>query len=156
MTTSPEAHETYQQLQAALIKGEVSSVSNLQILGDVFFPKGKSEPVCVPITYTSLCHDDTSANISAQYSGFLWTQNYIPYSTSILLLSYSKSGITLKGFEWEKSCVFMDETEISLQFNLSNCSSNAVLNDSLLDLTSQVCCVVGPVKWYALINRLPS
>lgn len=138
-TTSPEAYVTYNQVQDALIGGGISEVPNLWTLADVFFPKGGGEPACVPIKYMSLCHDNSSANVSANYS-FLWTQNHIPYSIGILLLSYSKSGITLRGFEWERSCVFMDVTEIALEYTLylSNCSSK-VLNDSLQDLTSQVC-----------------
>ena len=137
-----EKYAVYQQMQDALIHGNTSSIHNLDILADVFFPKGGLEPVCVPITYNLVCSDNESMydanNLEddIRYS-FLWTQNYITFSTGVLLLSYSGSGITLKGFEWENSCIFMNETMLILEVSSLNCSSD-IVDDSLQDLSSQV------------------
>ena len=137
-----DRYHVYNQLENALINGNTSSVSNLKVLEDAFFPMQIPEPVCVTIKYSLICNDDTDLeavemNLTQQY---LWTEYYIPYTTSILLFSFSRSGITLRGFEWEDSCLFMNTTEIELRLDSDsvNCLSKDV-EDALKDLTSQVC-----------------
>lgn len=137
---SPEANSVYNDLQKALINGNTSSVRNLDVLANAFFPKNAREPVCVPIKYTLPCNSSNTTlelDLLFQNHSFLWTANYISFSTGVLLLSYSKSGITLKGFEWERSCFFINETEIELEIDPFLCDSN-ILSDSLKTLTSQV------------------
>lgn len=131
-TTPLERYNVYKQLEQALLEGSTASVPNLQVIADAFFPKQGLVPVCVPIRYNLFCND-TSADLP---HSFLWTQKYIPFTTAALLLSYAKHGIILKGFEWEKSCVFMSEVDIMLQ--LENCSSE-MIDVSLGDMTSEVC-----------------
>lgn len=97
--------------------------------------------MCVPVRYTLRCStselDFDFEESETNSSRFLWTQSFVSFSTSALLLSYSKSGITLKGFEWDKSCVFIEEINIMLQPQDVDCSSQ-VLDECLQRLTSQV------------------
>ena len=137
---SPEANSVYNDLQHALINGNTSSVHNLQVLANTFFPKGAGEPVCVPVKYTLLCNSSNTTlemDLLPLNRSLLWTANYFSFSTGVLLLSYSQSGITLKGFEWERSCVFTEEAEIELEVDSFSCDSHE-LNDALEALTSQV------------------
>lgn len=126
----------YKQLEQALVDGNTSSIPNLEILEDTFFPKQTPEPLCAVVMYT--LEDTLSGNLSSVNHSFLWTASYLPYTTGVLLLSYSQSGITLKGFEWERSCLFRNETYLVLRLSSFNHSSD-ILVTALGDLTSQVC-----------------
>ncbi len=147
-----DSHGVYEHLEDALIRGNTSSIPNLKVLEGVFFPMRSSEPVCVPIQYSLKCSNATLSDIfdgqtmlddkeSVSESTdlkltYLWTESYISHITGTLLFSFSQSGITLRGFEWEKSCIFMDATEIVLKLSI-DCTSQ--VENSLGDLTSQVC-----------------
>lgn len=132
---SVNSYNAYKQLEQAMVDGNTSSIPNLDILRDTFFPKRTPEPLCAVVKYT--IEDTLSGNFSSVNHSFLWTTSYLPYTTSVLLLSYSQSGIALKGFEWERSCLFRDETLLLLSLSSFNYSSN-VLVAALGDLTSQV------------------
>lgn len=131
---SLDSYNAFKQLEEALIHGNTSSIHNLDILGDTFFPKRSAAPLCASIAYTL---EDTLSGSKVYNHTFLWTGSYIPFSTGLLLLSYSQSGITLKGFEWEKSCLFMTKTELLLQQSSFNYSDDVIIG-ALGDLTSQV------------------
>lgn len=130
---STDTYSTFKQLEEALLHGNTSSIPNLDILADTFFPKLTTDPLCASIGYII---EGTLSGEACNHS-FLWTGSYLPFSTGILLLSYSQSGITLKGFEWESTCLFVNKTELVLQLNSFNCSSDAS-TEALRDLTSQV------------------
>lgn len=144
--SSLDSYNAYDQLEQALIKGNTSSIPNLHILADTFFPKRSLEPICVPVKYTLiyLYDNDTSHDACSSASNgteteysFLWTDRYLPYTTGALLLSYSQSGVTLRGFEWERSCLFASETEIVLELQSFNYSCDFLVS-TLGDLSSQV------------------
>ena len=144
---SDDSYNVYSQLEDALINGNTSSISNLKFLEGSFFPMQSPEPVCVPIQYYLVCSNatrtmfDNSVSEEVQLNlTYLWTEYYVSSTTSTLLFSFSHSGITLRGFEWEKSYTFMNTTVIVLKLDSDsiNCSSKLV-EDSLEDLTSQVC-----------------
>ena len=147
-----DSNIVYKQLEDALLDGETSSTPNLKVLERGFFPMRSPEPVCVPVQYSLICSSNSSNNtadtIFSEESDiettvlnltYLWTEYYISHTTGTLLFSFSQSGITLRGFEWEKSCIFMNTTEIVLELDSDSidCSSK-VVEDSLGDLTSQV------------------
>ena len=144
-SSSKEYYQLYSKLENALITNQnISSRSNLQTVGDVFFPKGNSEPSCVSITYL-LCNDTLEVegevpihNItSCRHTYFLWTENAVAAAISTLLFSYSKNAIALKGFDWSRLCLLESDTEIVLQ--MSSLEYNeSLLDDCLVDLTSQV------------------
>lgn len=126
-------YNAFKQLEAALIHGNTSSIHNLDILADTFFPRQSAAPLCASISY--ILEDPDSGMVDNHT--FLWTGSYLPFNTGILLLSYAQSGITLKGFEWENTCLFRNRREISLQPTSFNYSDQVILN-ALGDLTSQV------------------
>lgn len=135
---SVEDYTAYKQLEGALLNGNTSSIPNLVKLANTFFPKRAPEPLCTIVRYTLEYVDDFT---NESYS-FLWTASYLPYTTGVLLLSYSQSGITLRGFDWEKSCLIKNETQLVLELDSFN-HSHEVLLSNLEDLTSQV-------SWVAL------
>ena len=142
-----EYYEFYSMLEHALISGSNNfSVPNIKVIADAFFPKRKSEPICVPIKYLFLCNnskvdgseDEYLINCSLDYSPkFLWTQHDVSDNVGALLFSYYQNGIALKGFEWEKSCLVEKSTEIVLQVTTLD-YEESLLEECMLDLTSQV------------------
>lgn len=130
---SVDSYNAYEQLQQALLKGNVSSIPYLVVLADTFFPKQRSEPLCALIEYK--VEDSLSGEVYSH--SFLWTRTYLPLTTALLLFSFSKSGITLRGFEWEKSCLFANETELLLQPGSFNYTNDLII-DTLGDLTAEV------------------
>lgn len=146
-SSSKDYYELYSQLEHALLTGQNNnSCSNLQVIADAFFPKGSSEPICVPIQYAILCNesleqrgqDEEPMQCIINYSPrFLWTEYALSDNIGTLLLSYFQNGISLKGFEWEKLCLVEDNTEIVLQIATLD-YNESLLDDCMEDLTSQV------------------
>ena len=135
--------EVYSQLEQALVNGSTNSTkstSNLKILEDAFFPMQKPEPVCVPVEYTVTCDGDTMLDemFNHKYT-YLWTEYYMSHTTGALLYSFARSGLSLRGFEWEKSCHFDNASQIDLRLDSEDidCSSKCI-QESLSDITSQV------------------
>ena len=127
-------YTAYKELEQALLSKNTSSISNIDIIVNTFFPKRAPEPLCAIVKYTLISVDDLTNDTYT----FLWTASYLPYATSVLLLSYSQSGISLKGFDWEKSCLIKSETQLVLEINSFNYSLDDVVFSALEDLTSQV------------------
>ena len=136
--TPLNTYKAYNELEEALLNGNTSSVPNLHVLVDTFFPKQGLEPICAPVKFTLMDADEDGFDWNGTNHSFLWTDRYLPYTTGILLLSYSRSGITLKGFEWERACLFMNETVVVLELNSSFNYSNDDIVNTLGDLASQV------------------
>lgn len=138
---SSESYELYKQLQHALISNKTTSpIPNFEVLADAFFPKQSAEPVCVLVKYNIT--GDSGDDVGKYSVDYLWTKNYMSRVITKLLFSYSQSGVTLKGFEWEQSCQFDSTANIVLETDLSNYSSDTI-ESSLRDLTSQVIkCIV--------------
>lgn len=146
-----DSYNVYLQLEHALINGETSSIPNLKVLERAFFPMRSGEPVCVPVEYSVMCSsnssnitllDDTEdvSETTKLNLTYLWTEYYLSHTTGTLLFAFSQKGITLRGFEWEKSCDFVNTVRIALELDSDalNCSST-VVDAPLGDLTSQVC-----------------
>lgn len=139
----------YSILEGALLTGQNNnSGSNLQVIADAFFPKRKLEPICVPIKYSFICNDSQALEGEQQENPvhcvldynptFLWTNYDVTDSIGTLLFSYSHNGIAVKGFEWEKSCLVDNKTEIVLEIATLGYDMS-LLDDCLGDLTAQVC-----------------
>ena len=130
----PTSYEVYTMFENAVIGGNTDSTPNLAVIADFFFPKGRIEPICVPVNYSISSTDHSHS--------FLWTEGYLPSVTAILLLSYSQSGTSLKGFQWESSCLFANQNELVLEVDTHN-YSNDTIKAAFQDLTTQV--------WYIII-----
>lgn len=125
----PTSYEVYTMFENAVIGGNTDSTPNLAVIADFFFPKGRIEPICVPVNYSISSTDHSHS--------FLWTEGYLPSVTAILLLSYSQSGTSLKGFQWESSCLFANQNELVLEVDTHN-YSNDTIKAAFQDLTTQL------------------
>jgi hypothetical protein len=132
---SVDDYKAYRQLEDALINGTTSSIPNIDVLVNTFFPRGASEPHCAVVNYTIV--NNALTGVDDYDHAFLWTMTYLPYTTSILLLSYSKSGFSVKGFEWEQACLLKNETQLVLEIDSLDYSKD-VIHTALSGLTSQV------------------
>lgn len=127
-------YNSYIQLSKALLESNTSLVPNLYIVLDTFFPKQSVEPVCLPIKFTL----DIEGVAEQRNESFLWTGDYIPSFIASILFSYSQSGITLRGFVWDSSCIFVDDVELLLELNSTFNYTHDVLIAALGDLTAEV------------------
>ena len=137
-----EDHTVYSLLQRALLDGSTNGVPNLYILEANFFPSQGQSPICVPVKYTLFCnstfdpcleYNSYSMNIS-----FLWTQYDVTLPIGGLLLSYASSGIILKGFDWEDSCIYSEAFQLDLTLDSVVQFNDGAVASGLLGITSQV------------------
>ena len=139
-----EQFETYGELEQALVNNSL----NLYTLAETFCPSIGHTPICIPVKYNILCHEeevcDTCINC-AQPEGynisFLWTQYDMTAPIGPLLLSYASSGIGVRGFDWEEDCLFQQGIVLELYLPFLNYSNTSLINDSLHKMTARVMCV---------------
>ena len=140
-----EEYTVYRELEDQLLTGEDASFK-LYRLSETFYPKVGPSPICVPITYTLTCPNETIINNCTadpipcdQGDGFRAPYHY-DLSTAIgpVLLSYVWSGIRLVGFAWEDSCNLENELEFVLDIDNISCRSGDVIKDALKALTAVV------------------
>lgn len=127
-------YSSYIQLSKAMLDSNTSLVPNLYIVLDAFFPKQSIEPVCLPIKFTL----DIEGIAEQRNESFLWTGDYIPSLIASILFSYSQSGITLRGFVWDSSCIFVGDVELLLELNSTFNYTDDVIIAALGDLTAEV------------------
>lgn len=141
-----EEYTVYEELERLLLSEE-DGPFNIFTLAEVFYPKVGPSPICVPITYTLICPDesviaDSTDPISCTNSGFnasfLWSQYDLGTPIGPVLLSYAWNGITLRGFDWEDTCNF--QKEVNFELNIANitCRSERVIQNALKALTAVV------------------
>lgn len=135
-----EEYTVYEELERQLL----SNPFYIFTLAEVFYPKVGPSPICVPITYTLICSNesviaDSTDPISCTNSGFnasfLWSQYDLGTPIGPVLLSYAWNGITLKGFDWEDTCNF--QKEVNFELNIT-CRSERVIQNALKALTAVV------------------
>ena len=139
-----DEYQIYTQLEEALIEDSV----NLFVLAHTFYPNIGFEPICVPVKYYLDCNKNLYSNISysngsysnGSYSNipysesFLWTSLQL---TTGLLLSYARSGVTLRGFGWEKACSVHNPIELHLH-NLNLTEDESSIVHVLMEITAVV------------------
>lgn len=141
-----QEYVVYEELEKQLLFGE-DGPFNIYTLAETFYPKVGKGPICVPISYTLICPNASSyvactESINCTEFGFnstfLWTQYDLNTPIGPLLLSYAWSGITLKGFDWEDSCIFLEDIHITLNIENVTCKSQFMLKQALQALTAVV------------------
>ena len=143
-----EEYIVYRELEDQLLTGEDASFKIFR-LSETFYPKVGPPPICVPITYTLTCPNQTiidnctsdpipcddSDGFKASY---LWSHYDLSTAIGPVLLSYVWSGIRLVGFAWEDSCNLDKELEFSLDIANISCRSGEVIKEALKALTAVV------------------
>ena len=138
-----EDYTVYEELERQLL----SNPFNIFTLAEVFYPKVGPSPICVPITYTLICPDESviadctdpiSCTNSSFHASFLWSQYNLGTPIGPVLLSYAWNGITLKGFDWEDTCNFQKEVNFELNISKITCRSERVIQNALKALTAVV------------------
>ena len=137
-----EDHTLYSLLQVALVNGSTNGVPNLYILEVNFFPSQGQSPICIPVNYTIFCNSDFGScleeNSHPENISFLWTQYDVTLPIGGLLLSYASSGIILKGFDWEDSCIYSEAFRLDLTLGSAVQFNDSAVASGLLGITSQV------------------
>lgn len=137
-----EDHTLYSLFQIALVNGSTNGVPNLYILEANFFPSQGQSPICIPVKYTLFCDSDFSPclekNSHPENISFLWTQYDVTLPIGGLLLSYASSGIILKGFDWEDSCIYSEAFQLDLTLDSGVQFHDSAVTSGLLGITSQV------------------
>ena len=123
--------QIYAQLETALIQDKY----NAFVLAQTFYPNTGSQPICIPVDYYLDCDDssyssgsysDGSYSDGSYNASFLWTIYDVGEPIGPLLLSYARSGIVLRGFDWEDACLFHNPIELHLNI----CSLNPTEDES--------------------------
>ena len=137
-----EDHTLYSLLQRALMNGSTNGVPNLYILEANFFPSQNQSPICIPVNYSLFCNSDFASclkeNSHSENISFLWTQYDVTLPIGRLLLSYASSGIILKGFDWEYSCIYSEAFQLDLTLDSAVQFDDSAVSSGLLGITSQV------------------
>lgn len=159
---SGELFATFKQLEEALLNGNVSDdngeVPNLHILAERFYPSRGIGPICVPIVYQIFCNESQecseciNCSPSESYNtSFLWTKYDADAAVGAILLSYAWSGVILKGFDWEKECLFSDELLLQLRVGDLTFGNDSVVSDALKDISRQL---KGYTKYSSMMRSL--
>ena len=143
---SEEDYVTYRELEQGLLSSSNNeTVPNLYILSANFFPLQSLEPVCVPVQYHLKCGSQNNCvncincTDSDYVSDFLWTGYNVNEAIGSVLLAYALDGIELLGFNsWEKVCSFTDAVNLYLNLSVLTYSSQDVVQQSLVKVTSKV------------------
>lgn len=105
-------------------------------LRELFFPSVGPSPLCAPIIYEITCDDYSTRNFS-----YLWTQYDSHSLVGQILISSAYYGIVLRGFNWEDSCWFFNDSAfLRLNMDEFNCESDAVFTQlKIFTATVSVC-----------------
>ncbi len=146
-----EYYEVYKILQESVVfKPNNTLNTNIQGLIEAFFPKQSGEPICVGIHFKYPCTDGEEDNTFRCYNGgapeeaclvcnttFLWTKTDVGRNVATLLLAYHR-GFSLRGFQWDKTCLVDGRTEVWIQDARVQNYNGSVVTEALADLTTQV------------------